>query len=443
MNTFFVMALTLFLLITLAACSSHNNTPEAPVTESENSLTDAVSEQPLEPSYDETIVEQPTEPSHGWTIEELGTTIIAASAFWDDWWSLRGVFAWDQHIDDSQWQPWSEETQYHPLSRGFSILLPSSGFESLNDIGVHLLQFYTQSWVNRELFDESRFHVEIDGIYYTIFGSPWAFEEYDDILYVSTARYGAMRPDWATATHTLIEQEGNHAIVETTVTAYDHRGSGDEMPIATFHFTFVDGKIESGLGTWSWPETEAWGPSDPENPHPLAATLENFNANAEGETRAFMVDIDGSPSVVAIKFVDTFFAEATLFVFTGSEVIYNTIGSIEGFPFSIGITPEGRLVKVTGDGGNWSYTPFGGATDLASQTDVIIYLFTIYGELADSENNNYYRFPGGWLEGLEGGRYSITEEEFNAIRTRYGLDNIRFWRDIEDETPQILAMRTE
>ncbi|MCL2216805.1 MAG: hypothetical protein FWB91_07260 [Defluviitaleaceae bacterium] len=81
-----------------------------------------------------------------YTLDELGETIVAAGEFWEDWWWRSGAFSWE-HIDDSRrnWQPWVEEITpaYHPLSRGFSILLPSSGFASLNEIGTHLMQFYT------------------------------------------------------------------------------------------------------------------------------------------------------------------------------------------------------------------------------------------------------------------------------------------------------------
>ena len=241
-----------FVLFALAACNDNGDTQEP--TQTQNNLA--------------TIGGQPPESSRDWTIEELGATIIAASEFWDDWWSLRGVFAWE-HIDDTWWYYWVEQPE-HPRSRGFSILLPSSGFESLNDIGVYLQQFYTQSWIDRELFGEGRFYVEIDGVFHHVFGSPWAFEEYDGVLYIATARYGSMRPDWTTATHNIIQHDGNRMVaVETIVTAYDHRGSGDEMPTATFHFTFIDGRIESGIGTWIWP-----GPS-----------LTDFGRIIEGEGR--------------------------------------------------------------------------------------------------------------------------------------------------------------
>jgi len=261
-----LLTFSILLLTGLTACNSsttygtqenfHDNLVEdsqstSPLVYGESTYNDEAS-----PTNSEAAEPTP-EPAHEWTIEEFGSTIMAASAFWDDWWSLRGIFAGDEHINDTRWYYWVEQPD-HPLSRGYSILLPSSGFSNLNDIGVHLQQFYTESWIDRELFGVGTLIEETGGI---IFGSPWAFEEYDGVLYIATARYGALRPDWTTASHSLIEQVGNTAVVETIVTGYDHRGSGDEMPTATFHFTFINGRIESGQGVWTWPDTGAWGGS--------------------------------------------------------------------------------------------------------------------------------------------------------------------------------------
>ena len=149
--------------------------------------------------------------------------------------------------------------------------------------------------------------------------------------------------------------------------------------------------------------------------------------------------------ICAIEFVDTYFTKATLFVYTGLDVLYKEIGSIDGFPFSIGVTTDGwgSLVKITGDGGNSSITMLGVATNPVTAREEIVYLYTIYAERKDLENFdhrfNYYRFDGGWLEGIEGGRYSITEDEFYAIRVGLG-DIIISWRDLSDSTEQILTM---
>jgi len=195
-----------------------------------------------------------------YTLEELGETIAAAGEFWNDWWDRREAFAWE-HIDDSRrnWQPWYEEITpaHHPLSRGYSILLPSSGFTSLNDIGVHLLQFYTQSWVDREQFRESRVSMHIaDGSYHYIFGVTSAFEEYDGYLFIFTANEWQPRPNWATAAHTLIEQDGSRAVVETVVSVGEGIREGNASPTITYRFTFMDGRIDSGIGQWNWPLEE-------------------------------------------------------------------------------------------------------------------------------------------------------------------------------------------
>ena len=179
-------------------------------------------------------------------------------------------------------------------------------------------------------------------------------------------------------------------------------------------------------------------------PHPLALALENFIADAEGETKALVPNVGGNVGVLAIEFINGF-AEATLFVFTGFEVISKEIGSIEGFPFSVGFTSDGwgSLVIVTGDGGNSSYTMLGVATNPVTREEEIIYHFTIYAEteFLDFDGNyriDYYRFNGGWLEGIEGGRHFITEEEFLEIRSSMG-DRISSWREFSDNTESILA----
>lgn len=239
MKKIVIMAVSLLALIALAACGGNGDTREAPTMQNEN-------------YYANVGGEETFETLHGWTVDELGEIIVAAGSFWNDWWNFRGAFAWE-HIDDSPWYFGVEQPE-HPLSRGFVALLPSSGFETLADIGVHLQQFYSDIWVLRELLGDEPTEFTVAD-FEIFFGSPSAFEEYDGVLYVHADRIGAMRPDWNTATHILISQNDNIAVVETTVAAYDHRGSGDKMPTATFRFVFYNGRIENGLGQWKWPET--------------------------------------------------------------------------------------------------------------------------------------------------------------------------------------------
>jgi len=175
-------------------------------------------------TYEETELETPVveldldADSANIPIEELGTTIVAAGTFWENWWNLNGMFA-HEHIE-------GEGIPAH-LEGVYSQLLPTSGFESINDIRNYLLQYYTETWVDLELFGE--------------FSS---FVEYDSILYIHTARAGFPRPDWETAIHILVEQDGMHAVVETTVL------TGTSNPAVTpwetqYRFTFTNGRINS------------------------------------------------------------------------------------------------------------------------------------------------------------------------------------------------------
>jgi len=194
-----------------------------------------------------------TDQSREHTLEELGATIVAAGEFWNDWWWRNGAFAWG-HTDDSMsnFQPFNEDVApaHHPLSRGFSIFLPSSGFTSLNDIGVFLSQFYTQSWVDRGQFAEPLVVGELmPGEETQFFGWTNAFEEYNGRLYIFTWNESQPRPEWRTATHTLIEQDGSHAIVETVVSTYFHGFEGGGLtPTITYRFTLIDGRIDNAYG---------------------------------------------------------------------------------------------------------------------------------------------------------------------------------------------------
>jgi len=165
--------------------------------------------------------------------EELVEVIVAAGTFWEDWWDLRGRFA-PEHIE--------EETVPAHLVGFYSKLLPTSGFESLDDIRNYLLQYYTENWVNLELSRELP-----------------VFIEYDGILYIATARAGFPRPDWETATHILIEQNGSHAVVETVVLVgtWHAEPYGDvDLTEMQYHFIFINDQIDSGVGAVLYFEDE-------------------------------------------------------------------------------------------------------------------------------------------------------------------------------------------
>ena len=182
-------------------------------------------------TYEWTLDEDAAAQTYEWALDGLAATIVAVGELWEDWWHLHGVFSW-QYFDTVNY-----ELPGDLLSRGFSRLRPSYGLSDFDDARQLLSEFYTQGWIDNFLESER------------------VFFDLDGELLIHTARYGTVRPNWETATHTLIETTANEttanrAIVETKVTAYDHRGSGDEMPTATLEIVFLDGKIDSGLDNW-------------------------------------------------------------------------------------------------------------------------------------------------------------------------------------------------
>ena len=175
------------------------------------------------------VTNQAETPELELSIEELGRRIEAAGTFWEDWWTLSGWFT----RENFQWLDWDDEVP--------EVLVGNAGpwgWVSLesplgSDIHNFLMQHYTESWVNAELTRPQIIRII----------------EYDGILYSMGARAGLVRPNWETATHVLIEQEGGRAVVETTVFfGAWHRTDFDPMDYATeeiFRFTFINGRIDS------------------------------------------------------------------------------------------------------------------------------------------------------------------------------------------------------
>ena len=212
-----ILVLAALLLLTLTACGA---TPQPSPPEP----TPAETVEPSPPAVPETDISESAEYLNEeiteWTVAELGATIEAAGMFWNDWWFGRGRFA-PEHI-----AAWGEEEVPEHLAAVYLRLLPTSGFESLDDIRSYLLQYYTESWVDAELS-----------------GAFAAFVEYDNILYIHIARMCFGDRNWETAEHILIEQDGSHAIIETTVLAW--HGEVAAYYESRYRFTFINGRISS------------------------------------------------------------------------------------------------------------------------------------------------------------------------------------------------------
>ena len=157
-----------------------------------------------------------TDHPQAWDIDALGEIIVAAGMFWSEWWDIRGRFG-SEHLGD-----WEDVPDH--LFGGYQALLPTSGFASLNDIWEYLLQLYPLIQVDAQLTRNP-------------------FIEYDNTLYILVPRHSSSHPNWETATHTLIEQYGCHATVESIVI---HWSPEDGEYFEFVHrFTFIDGLISS------------------------------------------------------------------------------------------------------------------------------------------------------------------------------------------------------
>jgi predicted small lipoprotein YifL len=218
MKKLLVMGIIIFTLFALVACGRNGGTQdtvETPRTQNEIPPTNPTTSAPDFPVR---------------TIEELGGIISAAGAFWEDWWSLQGMFCFDTFIE-------SEELPAHIAATrgaGIGVLSPSSGFENMNDIRNFLLRDYTENLTDAIIADEI------------------AFFAYDGTLFVDVTRMGSARPNWDTAPHVLVEQNGSQAVVETTVLWGGwHRHDINAMNYAwevQYRFYFNNGRIDRVYG---------------------------------------------------------------------------------------------------------------------------------------------------------------------------------------------------
>jgi len=224
MKRIIALAIGVISLIFLASCTNSGN--EIDYYTSSNNFESSNTTIESTPSHS-----PPSEPSSYRTIEELGRTIVAAGTFWEHWWDLSGKFA-HEHIVFDEW----DENPEH-LRGIYHRLLPSSGLESLDSVHSYLSQYYTQEWIVRELSSDFA-----------------PFVEYNGELYIHTARASFPSPRWETATHILVEQDSNHAIVETTVSVAIWYAYTVEPWEVIWPFTIIGGRIDDGPGPWELTE---------------------------------------------------------------------------------------------------------------------------------------------------------------------------------------------
>jgi|GEM_PF-2725459 len=180
--------------------------------------------------------------------------------------------------------------------------------------------------------------------------------------------------------------------------------------------------------------------------HPFATALREFDTEHENGAFAFLVDIDGNGTqgMVAVNhrgnYPDFTFPMGTLFYLYNGELRSEDLGPQDAGFVSGRTTNNNRLVNLLGDGGNWSYSLFeliDGELVVSLRLTGSIYRFleTEDGDYWDYELQYFY---GGFRDF---GGIPITEEEFYAIHSQNGLDQISTWFSEDlDESQLILAM---
>jgi len=202
MKKFTIIALLCIGLVFATGCSRFRN-----------DTTDDYPPETTDNGYDNQQVFEPL------PVDRFAVPILRAGIFWDDFWYLDAMFS----VNNIEWG-----APPHLAALSFTRLLPTSGFENLDDIRNFLSAFYSDEWIEAELT-----------------GDDPRFVEYDGELFMQGARAGVSRPNWNTAAHELISDDGVNAVVETTVMHYVWHTDDIEPYEVTYTFTFVDGRIDS------------------------------------------------------------------------------------------------------------------------------------------------------------------------------------------------------
>jgi len=155
--------------------------------------------------------------------------------------------------------------------------------------------------------------------------------------------------------------------------------------------------------------------------------------------KAIMVNIDdyGTQGMLASRLISpdgSPVPDLRLFALHGGEISYLDVGGI--YAIDMYITEGGRIVEAMHHWGSQSYTLFG------FENGRLVRDFSIHvmsNEEVAGTSNEYSFIPGGLWENAR----AITYEAFENVRTRYRLDNLTFWSDIEDETERILSITFE
>ena len=167
------------------------------------------------------------------TITQLGRVIEAEIRQWENFWYYRSPFA-SYHIEFSE--------LISPRNDGiyFARVAQTADLPTMEFL-LGRMWNYTDEWTER-------FFERTDA----------PFVEHNGALYINTWRDHIPRPHWESANHVMIEQDGLHSVVETTVGLVDPMYAaiiGGARPIvgeAQIRFTFVGRQIDYSSENFPW-----------------------------------------------------------------------------------------------------------------------------------------------------------------------------------------------
>jgi len=153
------------------------------------------------------------------TAVQMGRRVASQMHFWHTYWNFEGQFGWVYNICRESEPVYDDEyAVYLPL-------LPASGIENMEQLRWRLTWHYTNAYIDRLLAAEHA-----------------PFREINGQVYINVSRMHTYRPDWETATHEIVFEDGLRQTLETTVTMR-HTGYLTEE-IVRIRFVFVDGQID-------------------------------------------------------------------------------------------------------------------------------------------------------------------------------------------------------
>ena len=181
---------------------------------------------------------EPDLPEESLSAEELGEIIVRAERLRSGLF-FPGDFIM-QHVGEEQ------QAQRDWGTTFFYRVLPSSGFETIEDIRDALLQYFSEGEVYALLAGQAAF-----------------YEEYDGNLYFHPYKASGAYRFWEEASFRIHEQEGNRTIVEVIVQGI---GEGNEF-VETWHYTIVENRVaEREFVSWTEGTVAAPEPEEPDEP---------------------------------------------------------------------------------------------------------------------------------------------------------------------------------